>query len=234
MRRDFTISLLLHLSLVVALFFLPGSARQMEYPTVYRVGLVSMPKKASARSTGEEGGVSEVKTSPKKPEEGVALKQVEKKEEKKTEKKSITKKTEEKKENGKDKKDEASKKEGNGNGEGKEGEGSKEGVGTAEFEGAYGGVDFGGSYYVDVMKSKIGEFWRNPLRRATSVIRVTIYFKIEKGGKLKDAIIEKSSGNELFDNAALRSVLSSDPLPPLPQEYTGEVLGVHLEFEYTP
>jgi len=237
MRKDVFISLILHTTLVIALFILPGPARPREYPTVYRVGLVSMPKKTFAKGTGKEETVS--KTGLKKAEEGVALKQV-KKEEKKPEKKD-TKKNKKKEDNGKDKKngkngkdkkDKTSKKEGDG--KGKEGEGSPEGVGTAEFEGAPGGVDFGGSYYVDVMKAKIGEFWQNPLRRATSVVRATIYFKIEKNGKIKDAVIEEPSGNQLFDNAALRSVLSADPLPPLPQEYTGEVLGVHLEFEYTP
>lgn len=234
MRKDIFISLILHITLFISLFFLPGSARQKEYPTVYRVGLVSFPKRAVAKGTGKEGIVSQTKTGSKKSEEGVALKQLKKKEEKKT-KKEVIKKSTKKKKNGKDKKGEVSQKKGNG--KGKEGEDSKikEGIGSAEFEGLSGvGVDFGGSYYVDIMRAKIGEFWRNPIRGATSVVRTTIYFKIEKNGKIKDAIIEKSSGIELFDQAALRSVLSADPLPSLPQEYTGDILGVHLEFEYTP
>lgn len=240
MRKDIFISLILHITLFISLFFLPGSARQKEYPTVYRVGLVTFPKRAVTKGAGKEGTGSQIKTESKKAEEGVALKQVKKKEEKKTPKKD-TKKSTEKKNNGKDKKDgkdkneKASEKEGDG--KGKEGKDSqiKEGVGSAEFEGLSGvGVDFGGSYYVDIMRAKIGEFWRNPIRGATSVVRTTIYFKIEKNGKIKDAIIEKSSGIELFDQAALRSVLSADPLPSLPQEYTGDILGVHLEFEYMP
>ncbi len=234
MRKDIFISLILHITLFISLFFLPGSARQKEYPTVYRVGLVSFPKRAMAKGTGKEGTVSQTKTGSKKAEEGVALKQLKKKEEKKT-KKEVIKKSTKKKKNGKDKKGEVSQKKGNG--KSKKGEDSKikEGVGSAEFEGLSGvGVDFGGSYYVDIMRAKIGEFWRNPIRGATSVVRTTIYFKIEKNGKIKDAIIEKSSGIELFDQAALRSVLSADPLPSLPQEYTGDILGVHLEFEYMP
>lgn len=234
MRKDIFISLILHITLFISLFFLPGSARQKEYPTVYRVGLVTFPKRAVTKGAGKEGTGSQIKTESKKAEEGVALKQLKKKEEKKT-KKEVIKKSTKKKKNGKDKKGEVSQKKGNG--KGKEGEDSKikEGVGSAEFEGLSGvGVDFGGSYYVDIMRAKIGEFWRNPIRGATSVVRTTIYFKIEKNGKIKDAIIEKSSGIELFDQAALRSVLSADPLPSLPQEYTGDILGVHLEFEYTP
>lgn len=234
MRKDIFISVLLHMTLVISLFFLPGSARQKEYPTVYRVGLVTFPKRAVTKGAGKEGTGSQIKTESKKAEEGVALKQLKKKEEKKT-KKEVIKKSTKKKKNGKDKKGEISQKKGDG--KGKEGEDSKikEGVGSAEFEGLSGvGVDFGGSYYVDIMRARIGEFWRNPIRGATSVVRTTIYFKIEKNGKIKDAIIEKSSGIELFDQAALRSVLSADPLPSLPQEYTGNILGVHLEFEYTP
>jgi outer membrane biosynthesis protein TonB len=33
------------------------------------------------------------------------------------------------------------------------------------------------------------------------------------------------------DRAALRAVVSSSPLPPLPTEYGGSQLGVHLKFD---
>jgi hypothetical protein len=37
---------------------------------------------------------------------------------------------------------------------------------------------------------------------------------------------------EFFDHSALRAVMVSDPLPPLPLGFTGEDLGVHFGFEY--
>ena len=131
MRKDVFISFSVHITLVILiLFFSPTSSNTKGYPTIYNVGLVSMPK-----GMGKGGGSkapSEVSAEMKRIEEGVGLKQ------------------------------------------------------------------------------------------------------IMKDGRIKDAKIETSSGFELFDQAALRAVLSTNPLPPLPREYTGESLGVHLEFEYSP
>ena len=58
-----------------------------------------------------------------------------------------------------------------------------------------------------------------------------IHFRIEKDGTISDAAVERSSGLPFVDRAALRAVLSSSPLPPLPVEYAGSQLGVHLKFE---
>jgi hypothetical protein len=41
---------------------------------------------------------------------------------------------------------------------------------------------------------------------------------------------EIASGSGLYDRAALRAVLESSPLPPLPFGYNGTYLGVHLKF----
>jgi TonB family protein len=175
------------------------------------------------------------KTSPKKADEGISVKEVKKVQKQGKVEKTI-KREEEKTGTGEreTKKEEEPKTEKMDHEIGEEGYGVGdvigEGVGFAQVEGA----GFGSNYYVDVMRAKIAEYWRNPVRGATSVIRATIYFKIKENGGITDAVIEKTSGLELFDQAALRSVLSSDPLPPLPSEYTGEQLGVHLEFEYIP
>ncbi|HEY3170786.1 MAG TPA: TonB family protein, partial [Thermoanaerobaculia bacterium] len=58
-----------------------------------------------------------------------------------------------------------------------------------------------------------------------------VHFKIEKDGTISDATVERSSGLPFVDRAALRAVISSSPLPPLPVEYGGTQLGVHLKFE---
>ena len=42
----------------------------------------------------------------------------------------------------------------------------------------------------------------------------------------------EASGYEFFDRSALRAILISDPLPPLPVGYTGSDLGVHFGFEF--
>ena len=56
-------------------------------------------------------------------------------------------------------------------------------------------------------------------------------FHIERDGTISDPEIETSSGLPFVDRAALRAVLAASPLPPLPPEYGGSQLGVHLIFE---
>lgn len=233
MKKEIIISLILHIGFLSAiLLFGYPTNRVQGYPQVYQVGLVSLPRAAGGgKSSGGKATVTK-KTTPEKAEEGIAVKEVKKPGKvEKTIKRGDQKTGEKDKEIKKEEKPETEKT-GEGIGEGDYGVGDVigDGVGFADVEGA----GFGSNYYVDVMRTKVAEYWRNPIQGATSVIRSTIYFKIKKDGSIFDAFIEKPSGLNLFDQAALRSVLSADPLPPLPSEYTGNELGVHLEFEYIP
>lgn len=90
------------------------------------------------------------------------------------------------------------------------------------------GGDFPYTIYTDRMKTLIGTRWFRP--QVASGVTATIYFVIDRDGTLRDAAIEKPSGNGTFDRGALRAVLESSPLPPLPFGYSGTYLGVHLTF----
>jgi len=99
-------------------------------------------------------------------------------------------------------------------------------VGGAGVTGLEGG-DFPYTIYIDRMKTLIGSHWFRPqVGNATT----TIHFTIERDGTIRDAAVETSSADGTFDRAALRSVLASSPLPPLPFAYDGTYLGVHLTF----
>jgi periplasmic protein TonB len=111
-----------------------------------------------------------------------------------------------------------------GGGGGAIGAGGNVGVSGAAFD-----SDFQFSYYVERMLVAIGMNWFKP-SQAGSVSPV-IHFKIEKDGTISDANVERSSGLPFVDRAALRAVVSSSPLPPLPAEYGGNQLGVHLKFD---
>ena len=100
-------------------------------------------------------------------------------------------------------------------------------VGGAGVVGLEGG-DFPYTIYIDRMKTLIGSRWFRPQVGAGPT--TTVHFVIERDGTLRDARIETESGNPTFDRAALRAVLESSPLPPLPFGYTGNYLGVHLSF----
>jgi len=86
--------------------------------------------------------------------------------------------------------------------------------------------------YLNILFAKIKNRWDNPFQGSEKIACV-IYFTVEKGGAISDATIEQSSGIAAFDQSALRAVLSASP-PPLPLEYSGNQLGIHLEFQFMP
>ncbi len=105
--------------------------------------------------------------------------------------------------------------------------GGEIGVGEAGVTGLEGG-DFPYTLYLDRMKTLVGARWIRP--QIATGAKTVIYFRIERDGTIRDAAVETASGNGTFDRAALRAVLETSPLPPLPFGYSGNYLGVHLTF----
>lgn len=101
-------------------------------------------------------------------------------------------------------------------------------VGGAGVTGIEGG-DFPYTIYLDRMQALIGKNWFRPAQLAAGTEAV-IYFRVNRDGTISDAKIETASSNGTFDRAALRAILATSPLPPLPYGYTGTFLGVHLKF----
>ena len=100
-------------------------------------------------------------------------------------------------------------------------------IGGSGVTGLEGG-DFPYTLYINGMHRRIGSNWFRPqVPAGTSAV---IYYRILRDGTIVDAKIETSSGNAVFDRAALSAVRSSSPLTPLPFGYSGTYLGVHLEF----
>ena len=220
MKRSLVLSTIIHAAIITGLFlFSPASPKLEGYPAVYRVGLVSLPSGGKGGKGVEGEGTVTVS---KQPEKGVSVKEFKKTRprKKKTEKKPSKKvgtPTSKKKEEGKiTQKDELGTQYGLGNG-----------ISAATVDGS----GFGSPYYLSLIFGKIRDLWDNPVE-ASTIMRVTIYFKILRDGQIMDAQVEKSSNIDLFDQSAMRAILSSTPFPPLPTEYTGEYLGIHLEFEY--
>jgi TonB family protein len=221
-KRSLILSAIVHAAIITGLFVFPPTTPKLEgYPAIYRVGLVSLP---SGRRGGQsaEGEGTEAKASISKQEkEGVSVKEFNKtrpkrKTKKKPERKTPTA-TPKKKEEGKvTQTDEL---------------GSQYGLGNGISAATVDGAGFGSPYYLSLVFGRIRAMWENPVETSTT-LRVTIYFRILRDGQVIDAQVEKTSGIDLFDQSAMRSILSNTPLPPLPAEYRGEYLGIHLEFEY--
>jgi TonB family protein len=92
-------------------------------------------------------------------------------------------------------------------------------------------ADFPFAYYLTTVKRKIASNWQVPGTSRES-IHCRVYFRITKSGVIESPAVEASSGNFLFDQAALRAVVEASPLPPIPGGFTDEYLGVHFSFAY--
>jgi TonB family protein len=83
--------------------------------------------------------------------------------------------------------------------------------------------------YIAIMVQRIRSTWQpNQGARGQTLVK----FTIQRDGQLVDSIVEKPSGSTPLDLAALRAVLVTKSLPPLPNEYSNPTLTVHLNFEY--
>jgi TonB family protein len=62
--------------------------------------------------------------------------------------------------------------------------------------------------------------------------RVVFTFEILRDGSIVNAQMMQSSGNASVDNSALRAILGSSPLAPLPSEYSGSNVSVQFWFDF--
>jgi len=91
--------------------------------------------------------------------------------------------------------------------------------------------DFEYDYYVHQMLAKVKQNWqRVPVTRTAIVI---VKFTIFRDGHLEDVEVEQSSAVSVLDRGAERAVYLADPMPPLPNSFPRDRVGVHLRFEYS-
>ncbi len=83
--------------------------------------------------------------------------------------------------------------------------------------------------YVALMRQRIYQRW-NPNLGASG--QPVVKFTIRRDGVLTQIELEKSSGQALLDIEARRAIINTAQLPPLPREYPGSSLTVHLMFEF--
>jgi periplasmic protein TonB len=102
-----------------------------------------------------------------------------------------------------------------------------------------GGGDFATRYgwYIESVKRRIQQNWLqntiDPNVRAAHMARTTMEFTILRDGTVREAEIKmvQSSGNLSMDNSAKRALLSSNPLPALPSDYSGSYVRVTFDFD---
>jgi protein TonB len=88
------------------------------------------------------------------------------------------------------------------------------------------------AYYLQIVRAQIARNWTPPAGSSTGT-RVEVYFRVARSGAISGLRVETASGNEIFDDSAIRAVTITEQLPPLPLGYAGADLGIHFGFEYT-
>lgn len=204
--KTFVLSFLIHLILIFALLLSPVARGRGKYKSItYNVSLSYLPVKKTETKTIE--GTKEIISKEKK--EG----------EIKTE--TVKKVQEKKKEGMKPLKSEKEEKIPSS----EENNISFQGTKVEGLDAPY----FPFNYYLTQVLGFISSNWYKPPSQEGTYC--TVYFVISKSGRIIDSKVETSSGNAAFDRAALRAVLASNPLPPLPYDYYEEKLGIHLRFQ---
>jgi TonB family protein len=91
-------------------------------------------------------------------------------------------------------------------------------------------ADFCCPEYIILMLDKIRGNWDQRVETSGETI---IKFTIQRDGTLTSYETEKSSGAVMLDNNALRAVIRTRQIPPLPGQFPNPTLTVHLNFQYT-
>ncbi|MBA2564931.1 MAG: TonB C-terminal domain-containing protein [Gemmatimonadetes bacterium] len=86
--------------------------------------------------------------------------------------------------------------------------------------------------YLERLVNKIGRNWKKTPNKKP--LAATAYFRVERDGKVTSMEIYESSDDFLFDQAALRAIADASPMPPLPEGYTSDYLGVYFDFNEEP
>jgi len=102
--------------------------------------------------------------------------------------------------------------------------------------GGPGGGDFGGrfSWYVDAVRNRVASNWLqstvDPSLRFAP--RAVVSFDILRNGAVANVQILQSSGNASVDASAMRAIQGSNPMQPLPNEYSGNKVSVEFWFDF--
>jgi TonB family protein len=91
------------------------------------------------------------------------------------------------------------------------------------------GLTFPYPWYLKAIADRLDKQWHPPQEYAPDTT-CQVTFVISRAGEISGSVLSKSSGDSLFDQLAMRSVLYANPLPPLPNGFPDETLKVHMKF----
>lgn len=93
------------------------------------------------------------------------------------------------------------------------------------------GMAPGSNVYLGRVRQRISSFWSAPPVDVTGQTYVVIVqFRLHRNGSVTGVEIEQSSGNEYYDLAGKRAVLSATPLPAFPPDLPDAYFDAHFTF----
>jgi TonB family protein len=99
-----------------------------------------------------------------------------------------------------------------------------------------GGGDFAGrfSWYVDAVRNRVSSNWVQSSVDSSLPFapRAVISFDILRNGSVANVQILESSGNASVDRSGMRAIQGSNPMQPLPNEYSGNKVSVEFWFDF--
>jgi protein TonB len=91
--------------------------------------------------------------------------------------------------------------------------------------------DFPYAWYLRQVLQKVSVQWQKQNQVREPDQKPIVWVEIQRDGSIHMPKIDKSSGNALYDQAALRAVLEASPFPPLPEDWSKPSLRVKFRFE---
>ncbi|TLN18942.1 TonB C-terminal domain-containing protein, partial [bacterium] len=85
------------------------------------------------------------------------------------------------------------------------------------------------SYY-NQLWDHIRQFWQLPPGVAGSGLFATVSVTLARDGAVKKSVLEKSSGNAVFDQSALNAIIRAGKMPPIPAEFPDDFIEVGFRF----
>ena len=108
--------------------------------------------------------------------------------------------------------------------------GSMAGAGALSMDAS----DFPYAWYLRQVLQKVQSQWQRQNRINEPEHKPLVLVEIQRDGSIRTPRIEESSGNVLYDQAALRAVVEASPFPPLPQDWSKPALRVMFRFDLIP
>jgi TonB family protein len=105
--------------------------------------------------------------------------------------------------------------------------GSPAGAGATSLDAS----DFPYAWYLRQVLTKVEGEWQRQNQRGQPVQKPIVRVEIQRDGSIRVPKIEESSGNAIYDQAALRAVLDASPFPPLPRDWSKPSLRVQFRFD---